>query len=228
VISRKNGKRFISLDLRFENAGEHDVMKAVWKSLKEIPPEEGVYYEFDEKHMEAEQNRLLLTASLALALFLSYVVLGTATNSFAWPLRMILVAPASLVGGAAFLAAGGYARSASVHFAIIMLVALSLIAPLLVVDELLRAGGITGETSLGRVLPHACAKRLRVPTAVTLVNVLSMAPVFLLSGPANFFAVMCGFVLSGEVSAFFIFLAVFPLLCPGEVPRRSSAKTGEG
>lgn len=220
VISRKNGKRYISLDVRYEGMRERAMVEQVRASLKGVRFEKDLFFEFDEELLEKKRSSLSFLLSLGLAVFLVYTVIGIVTRSFSAPLITLCAVPALFVGSFLYLRLSGASRSPAAHVALILLVGLSMNSLILLMGEIRtgaggrrRAGHDGGGVVRGeRALLGAYRRSGRVLVLTMLTTVVSLVPVYLLATATHFFKIVTGVISLGLVVGIPLSLGVFPAL----------------
>jgi len=206
-ITRKNGKRYIPIDIRYEGVKEAPLMSSIVSWLKGVAFEKDFYYEFDEKIVENRKNKSIFVFTLFLALFIVYIILGLILKSFKYPFIIILSPLSIFVGSFIFLWSNGYGRSVPAHIAIIMLVGLSVNSFILLLGEALRIKKRDHKTAI--LLSYKRKMRLIVITFLT--TIFSLIPVFVLSTSTYFFKILTGVMFSGMFFGLIISLGIFPV-----------------
>jgi HAE1 family hydrophobic/amphiphilic exporter-1 len=208
TISRKNGKRFIPVDIIYEGVTEDELLNRTRVFLKSIRFEKDFYYEIDEKIVERRKSRARLLYTLSLAIFLVYVVLGIILKSFRKPLIIILTVPSIFAGAFLFLLVSGYGRSVPVNIALIMLTGLSVNSIVLLLEEVLL---FRGEGAL-KALLIGYRRKMRIMLMTVLTTSFSVIPVFLLSTSTYFFKILTGVIFCGLLSSLLLSLLIFPVM----------------
>ncbi len=82
VITRKNGKRYIPLDIQYEGMKEKDFTGRLRTYLGCVNFHDDFYYEFDESLIERQKGRIIFVLTLVIAVFSVYTILGIILKSF--------------------------------------------------------------------------------------------------------------------------------------------------
>jgi len=120
-ISRKNGRRYIPLEIRYRGFQEKKFLNMVSEALKDTYLPDGVYFTPDERIQEKKIISRKLLFILLIGVFLVYTVLGIVLNSTYVPLLIIAVTPSALIGATLFLLFDLISRSAPVYMGIFLL-----------------------------------------------------------------------------------------------------------
>ena len=206
TISRKNGKRYISLDIRYEEVKEDVFLDKLETFLKGTGFEGDFYYEFDEKLIEKKNTRAVFIFTICLSVFLIYVVLGIVLKSFKYPFLILLEIPSLFIGSFLFLRICGYGQCVPAHIALIMLTGLSVNSTILLLEEVLRFR----KRGIKKALLIGYSRKLRLIGMTMFTTVFSVIPVFLLATSTYFFKILTGIIFSGMVSALIVSLLIFP------------------
>jgi len=206
IITRKNGKRYISIDVGYENAKEKDLIKAITSYIKGVDFDKDSYYEFDEKIMENKKNRHLFGFALFLAGFMVYIILGLILKSFKYPFLIVLIVPSIFIGSFIFLWAFGYGRSVPAHIATIMLTGLSVNSIIVLLEEALRIQRI----GVKKAILLSYRRKITLLAIMFLTTIFSLIPVFVVSTSTYFFKILTRVIFSGMISTLIISICVFP------------------
>ncbi len=208
TIARKNGKRYISVDIMYEGVSEDVIINRTRDFLKKVKFERDFYYELDEKILERRKSRSRLLFTIFVALFLVYVVLGIILKSFRKPFIIILTVPSIFAGSFLFLFAAGYGRSVPAHIALIMLTGLSVNSVVLLLEEVL----LFQKRGTRRALLIGYRRKMRLMLITVLTTSFSMVPVFFLATSTYFFKILTGVIFCGLFSSLLLSLWIFPAL----------------
>jgi len=198
VITRKNGKRCIPVDIQYEGMKEKDFAGSLREYLGGVDFHDDFYYEFSKNLIERQKSRMLFVLTLVIAVFSVYTILGIILKSFGLPVMVISSIPSLFVGGYLFLIAGGYNRSVPAHIGLILLIGLSVNSVILLLEEML--GLQTENVSKKRmenIILLSLRRKMRIIALMLLTTVLSMIPVFLFTSSAYFFRILSGVIFSG-------------------------------
>ena len=207
MVSRKNAKKYISLDIRYEGVKEDVMVNALRSFLKEREFEEDFYYEFDEELLKKREKAAMFLFTLCLALFMIYVLVGILLRSFRLPLIIIFTIPSLFAGSFLFLWSGGYGRSVPAHIALILLTGLCVNSTILLLEEVFRVQKRGARVAL--LLGYRRKMRLLMMTMLT--TVFSLIPVFLLASSTQFFKILTGVIASGMFLSLIVSLGIFPV-----------------
>jgi HAE1 family hydrophobic/amphiphilic exporter-1 len=218
ALSRRNGKRFISLDVRYQGVREETMVRDLDRLLRRAlsgaaQPAHDVFAELDSELRERVASRRGFILTAGLALFLVYVTVGAVQKSFAVPLLILATIPGIFVGSSLFLLAGGFGRSVPAHLALIMMVGLS------VNSVILLAGAVTaartrhpGASGVSEALLAGYAATGRLIGVTLLTTTCSLLPVYFLATATAFFKVLTGALFFGSLAGTLLALSVFPAL----------------
>jgi HAE1 family hydrophobic/amphiphilic exporter-1 len=208
IIARKNGKRYIAVDIMYEGVSEDVIINRTQDYLKKVKFERDFYYEFDDRILERRKSRYRLLFTVFVALFLVYVVLGIILKSFRKPFVIILTVPSIFTGSFLFLIAAGYGRSVPVHIALIMLTGLSVNSVVLLLEEVL----LFQKHGTWKALLIGYRRKMRLMLITVLTTSFSMVPVFFLATSTFFFKILTGVIFCGLLSSLILSLWIFPVL----------------
>ncbi|MGQ9615555.1 MAG: efflux RND transporter permease subunit [Spirochaetota bacterium] len=207
VISRKNGKRYISVDVQFRDLTETEMAEKIEIHLDNAQFDRDFYYEFDEELLNRKQSSLNFIIALCLAVFLVYVVLGVTLNSFRLPLAILSTIPSFFIGSFIFLRAGNYGRTIPAHIALILLVGLSVNCSIVIAEEIGHGVVLEDEVISGYKM------KLRLIVLMLLTTVFSLVPVYFLATSTYFFKILTGVIFSGTFVGVSFSLIAFAAFC---------------
>ncbi|MFW6180444.1 MAG: efflux RND transporter permease subunit, partial [Spirochaetota bacterium] len=217
ALSRRNGKRFISLDVRYQGVREEtmvrDLDRLMRRALSGAQPARDVFAELDREVHERGASRLRFIQTAGLALFLVYVTVGAVQKSFVVPLLILATIPGIFAGSSLFLVAGGFGRSVPAHLALIMMVGLSVNSVILLAGEVSAArAGHPGAAGVPGALLAGYTATGRLIGVTLLTTTCSLLPVYFLATATVFFKVLTGALFFGSLAGTLLALAVFPAL----------------
>ena len=205
-IYRRNGKRCITLDIRYEGVKGKSYLRNLFSFLESLHFKGDFYYEMDEEIVENKKSKAIFIFIICSACFLVWVVLGNVLKSFKYPLFIILQVPSIFVGSYFFLKAGNFGQSVPVHIALIMLTGLSVNAAILLFDEVINFR----EKGPRRALLLGYSRKIQVIGMTLLTTIFSVIPVFFLATSTYFFKILAGVFFTGLLSSVFLMLVIFP------------------
>ena len=224
-ISRKNGRRYIPLEIRYRGFQEKKFLNMVSKTLKDTYLPDGVYFTPDERIQERKIISRKLLFILLIGVFLVYTVLGIVLNSTYVPLLIIAVTPSALIGATLFLLFDITSRSAPVYMGIFLLVGISVNLFILLIEELhyvlgkcesdvsckISLRGIASTDIEKEVFKAVMRRKYRILFITIVTTLIGVLPVFFISGNIRFFRVLTGIFFSGILSTLFFSVAVFAM-----------------
>jgi HAE1 family hydrophobic/amphiphilic exporter-1 len=207
-ITRMNGKRYVSIDVRYADVSADVLVGRVRSALKSVQQRDDFYYELDENLVTKRKSRALFLFSLALALFLEFLVLGTVFKSFKIPLIILITMPSLFIGGFLFLKISGFVRSVPAHLALIMLTGLSIKGVILMMEEVFRLKRMALEKKLLLVY----RTKIRLLFLTTLTTLFSLLPVLFFATSSGFIRIVTGVISFGFMFSLLASLGIFPVL----------------
>jgi len=238
VISRKNARRYISLDIHYRQLKESEMITLLRNQLEKINFENDSFWEFSQEILERGKNRFEFLFALGLSLFLVYLILGIIMKSFSFPGVIMLMIPSVFVGSYIFLFLSGHPRSVPVHLAVIMLVGLSVNILVLLTDEFssvsirlskyyypgkinynketgsslkdLKLEKVYKEGIIKKLLLLGLKRKMSLIYSTTLTTSVGLVFIFFLTTSANFFRVFTGVLFSGLLFSFLLCILIFP------------------
>ncbi len=214
VITRKNGKRCIPVDIQYKGMKEKEFTDRLREYLGGVDFHDDSYYELDKSLIERQKSRMLFILTLVIAVFSVYTILGIILKSFGLPVMVISSVPSLFIGGYLFLTAGGYSRSVPAHIGLILLIGLSVNSVILLLEEVLRLQkGNVCKKRIEKIILLSLRRKMRIIALMLFTTVLSMIPVFLFTSSAYFFRILSGVIFSGLLIGIPFSVLLFSVQC---------------
>jgi len=224
VITRKNGKRYISLDIRYAGMTEKEFTEKLRSYLDGVGLYDDYYWEFDRGIMDRHRSRRYFVFTLIIAVFSVYVALGIILKSFGLPIIIMSSVFSLFIGVYVFLIATGYARSVPAHVGFVFIIGLWANSTVLLLDEVLylRKKDICGKR-IERIILLALRRKMRTVALMLLTTVASAITVFIFTSSACFLRVLSGVIFSGlligiplSVLMFLLMYRIYYMHCSGQ------------
>lgn len=206
-LTRKNKQRLITVEANIEEGDLGSVVTAIRAGTDAIETPAGYRIFFGgQVEQQAEAFTSILTA-LALAIVLTYMLLGAILESFVHPITIMMTLPLGLVGVSLALATTGLNINIFSLMAVVMMVGIVVNNGILLLDYTgqLRKQGMNAREAI----LQACPTRLRPIVMANLAIVAGMVPQALSPGgvavvQASMATVMIGAVLVSAVFTLFV------------------------
>lgn len=221
-ISRKNGKRFIPLEIKYSSISEEDFIPRAMVKFETIDMTRGMYFTLDEGYYKKIQARKNFIISILVAVFLIYLVLGVVLNSFSIPVYVMLIIPSIFFGPLLFMVSGGFSRSMPLHMGVYLLAGVSVNIIVLLVEDLrgilksemiyIQHNNTRDKTSLYFLVSDVFSTNMRIIFLTFSTTLLGVLPVFLLSRATYFFRVLTGVFSFGMAGILIFSIIIFPVI----------------
>ncbi|MFW6139287.1 MAG: efflux RND transporter permease subunit, partial [Spirochaetota bacterium] len=236
VISRKNTKRYISLDIRYKEVKKERLLKKIHSCISRLDLGGDFYYQLGKNPLQKETKIITFAFIAGLAVFLVYVVCGIVLRGFVSALIVIFCILSAGVGSFIFLWVQEAGRSVPVYAAVVILIGFLVHTPVILLDELSRlqktlrkkpgcpAGSDTCSEYCTKYQKTRCAQTLPLEKLVyysyerkhkvmiiSLIAALAgLIPVFFTVTSTGFFKVFTGVLSSGLVLGTGLSMVFFP------------------
>ena len=214
-ISRKNGKPYISLDIRYLTEKKESVFNKVKSIMDEQNYSLGEYYNFDEDSVNKAKTKTVLFLSSVIAVFLIWFFLTLFFNSFTRPLFLLSVLPFIFIGVGAFNALTGGVRSIPLELSIVVSMIFSIYAGIIFIGGFFkRKSGDNASSMNANGVAFDFIFILAKAMAINFVIfALFLAPLLIMPGTGYFLKLMSGSILASLIFILMFFLAILPIIC---------------
>ncbi len=208
-ISRKNGKPYISLDVRFLKQNEHNVLDKIVKVIKNLPYKFGEYYIID-SNKDDKRDGSILFMNFIMIIFLIWILFAIALNSFVLSLSVVSGIPFIFMGIYVFARFTGGARSIPVEIAVMVMTIFYVYAGAILLEKFERYknnsdfdGSSTGFNKT----------EIRMVFRSFSVFIVALIPIIFIQGTGYFFKVYSASLIFSSIFILIFLLAILPIVC---------------
>jgi len=222
-ITRKNGRPYIALDVRYTGNNKNDMVSNIRRIMAKQPFKFGEYFVIDKEALAGRNIRLAVLLSLLLSIFLTWIVMSIVLKSFMFSSLSILPLPVAIGGLIMFLKIFDFSNSISSVISALTLSGLSIIFNLLIMEALFfnyfsEPSLLKKETTLQLQKIESGSEEEFINSLIIIlisfVAVLSLLmPIYCFVGINHFYRVLSGTVLFTLFIIILFILAIFLLLC---------------
>lgn len=207
MICRKNGKRFISLDVRFENRNIDQMGKDIKRILETEKKAIDFYYEFDEDYEKLKDNQRSFSGIMFLVLYLIYSTLAIILRNFNSPAIIMIFVPLIFFGALIFLKIFNFGLSIPVYLSLIVAAGYIVNVLILILEEL---NLLNKRKSIHLNILVAYKNKIKSIILTTATTIGSIFPLFFLAGSSDFFMSLSGTFFFSILSGTILPLIFFP------------------
>jgi HAE1 family hydrophobic/amphiphilic exporter-1 len=208
MICRKNGKHFISLDIRFAKKDTGKLASEVEKLIKSRKKEIDYYYEFDEEYSQQKSNQNKFIGIILLVVYAIYAVLVIISDSWSTPILILFFVPIIFLGTSIFLNLAGYGISIPVYVSSIVAIGYIVNATILIIEEFNSIKNL----STKRAIKLSYKRKMKSLILSNTTTIGSIIPLFFLSGSSDFFMSLSGSFFFSVFTGTLIPLIVLPFV----------------
>jgi multidrug efflux pump subunit AcrB len=207
-LYRLNRQRAVYLTAHVAAGDIRGIVRDVGRTLSSLSMAPGYAFDIGRDLVEQADRFRTLWVTFALCIVLIYLVLGVLTESFAWPLAILAVLPASVTLPLTIMRLGGQRLVVPVLIGLIVLCGMAVNNSILIVDAY-RSRGARGP----RAVREAVLSRLSALSATSAVTVLGHLPLLFAAGQGAAFMRSLAFVIIwGIVGSYFSTILLVPAL----------------